>query len=89
MAKMIQCNIFDRECTIFVIFSTSVLEVHIGAHAARHSESSCYRRQCGHNQLKYQLPSIRFISCTHNRNFLKLIILEGGEEGLLFFYQRV
>ena len=65
------------------------LEVHIGTHAACHSESSCYCRQCGHNQLKYQLPSIRFISSTHNRNFLKLIILEGGEEGLLFFYQRV
>ena len=61
------------------------LEVHIGAHAARHSESSCYRRQCGHNQLKNQLPSIRFIRCTHNSNFLKLIILEDGEEGLLFF----
>ena len=47
----------------------SQLEVHIGTHAACHSESSCYCRQCGHNQLKYQLPSIRFISCTHNRNF--------------------
>ena len=72
MAKMIQCNIFDRECTIFVIFSTSVLEVHIGAHAACHSESSCYRRQCGHNQLKNQLPSIRFIRCAHNRKFFKV-----------------
>ena len=61
------------------------LEVHIGTHAACHSECSSYCRCDWHDELKNQLPSIRFISCTHNRNFLKLIILEGGEEGLLFF----
>ena len=61
------------------------LEVHIGAHAACHSESSCYRRCDWHDELKNQLPSIRFIRCAHNRKFLKLIILEDGEEGLLFF----
>ena len=86
-------NVVDNHQVQFIYLlnptPNSQLEVHIGTHAACHSESSCYRRQCGHNQLKNQLPSIRFISCTHNRNFLKLIILEGGGEGLLFFYQRV
>ena len=48
------------------------LEVHIGTHAACHSESSSYCLQCGHNQLKNQLPSIRFISCTHNCKFFKV-----------------
>ena len=52
-----------------VLPKSSHLEVHIGTHTARHSERGSYRRQCGHNQLKYQLPSIRFIRCTHNRNF--------------------
>ena len=74
-----------------VLPKSSHLEVHIGTHTARHSERSCYRRQCGHNQLKNQLPSIRFISCTHNRKFLKLIIfldgrgwkVEGGEMNCL------
>ena len=83
-------NVVDNHQVQFIYLlnptPNSQLEVHIGTHAACHSESSCYCRQCGHNQLKNQLPSIR---CTHNRNFLKLIILEGGEEGFLFLYQRV
>ena len=61
------------------------LEVHIGTHAACHSESSSYRRSDWYYELKNQLPSIFCIRCTHNSKFLKLIILEGGEDGLLFF----
>ena len=88
-------NVVDNHQVQFIYLlnptPNSQLEVHIGTHAACHSESSCYCRQCGHNQLKYQLPSIRFISCTHNRKFLKLIIfldgrgwkVEGGEMNCL------
>ena len=64
------------------------LEVHIGTHAACHSESGSYCRQCGHNQLKNLLPSIRFISCTHNRKFLKLIIFWRVGKRVFFFYTK-
>ena len=67
-----------------VLPKLSLLEVHIGTHTARHSERGSYSRQCGHNQLKNQLPSIRFISCAHNRKFFKVNNF-WREEGLLFF----
>ena len=82
-------NVVDNHQVQFIYLlnptPNSQLEVHIGTHAACHSESSSYCRQCGHNQLKYQLPSIRFISCTHNRNFLKLIIFGWWGRGFTFF----
>ena len=69
-------NVVDNHQVQFIyllnLTPSSHLEVHIGTHAARHSERSGYCRQCGYNQLKYQLPSIRFISCTHSCKCFKV-----------------
>ena len=50
----------------------SGLKIHVSTHATCNSysgrDSRCYR----HDELKYQLPSIFCIRCTHNRKFFKV-----------------